>query len=94
MLISNLAVDQRFCNGTQGRWETMNIANILTHHKLIICYLQRLLHWHPDGTKNARKALPSYCPDLLARFCKESSLGKIKTDDGERYDCCTGAFAR
>ena len=56
MLISNLAVDQRFANGTQGR----------------------LLHWHPGATENKRRALPAYCPDLLARFCKESSLNKAE----------------
>ena len=54
MLISNLAVDQRFANGTQGR----------------------LLQWHPGSTTCTRKALPAYCPDLLARFCKETSLPK------------------
>ena len=51
---SNLAVDQRFANGTQGR----------------------LLQWHPGATESKRKALPAYCPDLLARFCKETSLSK------------------
>ena len=56
MRISNLAVDQRFANGTQGR----------------------LLHWHPGATENNRCALPAYCPDLLARFCKESSLNKAE----------------
>ena len=56
MLISNLAVDQRFANGTTGR----------------------LLHWHPGATENKRRTLPAYCPDLLARFCKESSLNKAE----------------
>ena len=51
---SNLAVDQRFANGTQGR----------------------LLVWHPGATESKRKAVPAYCPDLLARFCKETSLQK------------------
>ena len=54
MLISNIAVDERFANGTQGR----------------------LLHWHPGATESKRRALPAYCSDLLARFCKESSLSK------------------
>ena len=56
MLISNLAVGQRFANGTQGG----------------------LLHWHTGATENKRRALPAYCPDLLARFCKESSLNKAE----------------
>ena len=56
MLISNLAVDQRFAHGTQGR----------------------LLQWHPGATENKRRALPAYAPDLLTRFCKESSLSKIE----------------
>ena len=54
MLISNIAVNERFANGTQGR----------------------LLHWHPGSTESKRRALPAYCSDLLARFCKESSLSK------------------
>ena len=54
MLISNIAVDERFANGTQGR----------------------LLHWHPGATESKRRALPAYCSDLLARFCKETSLSK------------------
>ena len=54
MISSNLAVDQRFANGTQGR----------------------LLVWHPGATESKRKAVPAYCPDLLARFCKETSLQK------------------
>ena len=53
-MIQNIAVDQRFANGTQGR----------------------LLHWHPAATESIRKALPAYSQDLLARFCKESSLSK------------------
>ena len=54
MLVSNLATDQRFANGTQGR----------------------LLHWAPGATESKRRALPAYCSELLARFCKESSLTK------------------
>ena len=38
----------------------------------------RLLHWHPEATEQRRKALPSYCPDLLARFVKESSLARVE----------------
>ena len=56
MLISNIAVNERFANGTQGR----------------------LLHWHPGAMESKRSALPSYSSDLLARFCKESSLSKIE----------------
>ena len=36
----------------------------------------RLLQWHPGATENKRRALPAYNPDLLARFCKESSRTK------------------
>ena len=36
----------------------------------------RLLQWHPGATENKRRAIPAYNPDLLARFCKESSLMK------------------
>ena len=54
MMIQNIAVDQRFANGTQGR----------------------LLHWHPSATQSKGKALPAYCQELLARFCKESALSK------------------
>ena len=36
----------------------------------------RLLHWHPGATESKRRALPAYCSDLLARFCKETSLSK------------------
>ena len=36
----------------------------------------RLLQWHPGATENKRRAIPAYNPDLLARFCKESSLTK------------------
>ena len=56
MLISNIAVDERFANGTQGR----------------------LLHWHPGATESKRRALPAYCGELLARFCKETSLSKVE----------------
>ena len=56
MLISNIAVDERFANGTQGR----------------------LLHWHPGVTESKRRALPAYCGELLARFCKETSLSKVE----------------
>ena len=56
MLTSNLAVDERFANGTQGR----------------------LLHWHPGATESKRRALPAYSGELLARFCKESSLSKVE----------------
>ena len=38
----------------------------------------RLLHWHPEATQNSRQALPAYAPDLLARFCKETSMAKIE----------------
>ena len=64
-LTSNLAVDQRFANGTQGR----------------------LLQWHPGACESKRKALPAYCPDLLARFCKETSLSKqeMLPDVGKRF---------
>ena len=53
MLNANLAVDQRFANGTTGR----------------------ILQWHPASTES-KKAIPAYNPDLLARFCKETSRSK------------------
>ena len=34
------------------------------------------MHWYPPATTERRKALPAYCPDLLARFCKETSKQK------------------
>ena len=34
----------------------------------------RLFQWHPGATENKRRATPAYNPDLLARFCKESSI--------------------
>ena len=60
MMIQNIAVDQRFANGTQGR----------------------LLHWHPSATQGKSKALPAYCQELLARFCKESALSKTELMPG------------
>ena len=63
MIVANIAVDERFANGTQGR----------------------LLHWHPGATESKRRALPSYCMDLLARFCKESSLSKIEMMPGDCF---------
>ena len=60
MIVSNIAVNERFANGTQGR----------------------LLHWHPGATESKRRALPAYCPDLLARFCKESSMSKLEMMPG------------
>ena len=47
----------------------------------------RLLQWHPGACESKRKALPAYCPDLLARFCKESSLSKqeMLPDVGKRF---------
>ena len=36
----------------------------------------RLLQWHSGATENKRRAIPAYNPDLLARFCKDSSLMK------------------
>ena len=43
----------------------------------MLCNLKgRLLQWHPGATENKRRATPAYNPDLLARFCKESSLTK------------------
>ena len=49
----------------------------------------RLLQWHPGACESKRKALPAYCPDLLARFCKDTSLSKqeMLPDVGKRF-CC------
>ena len=65
MMIQNIAVDQRFANGTQGR----------------------LLHWHPSATQSKGKALPAYCQELLARFCKESALSKKELMPGFCFSC-------
>jgi len=54
MLVSNLDVQQRFANGTQGR----------------------LLYWFPDKLPQKRKAISASCPDLTARFMKETSMSK------------------
>ena len=63
MMVSNIAVNERFANGTQGR----------------------LLQWHPGATEGKRRALPAYCPDLIARFCKESSISKLEMMPGNMY---------
>ena len=34
------------------------------------------MQWFPGETQNKRRAVPAYHHDLLARFCKESSLSK------------------
>ena len=46
-----------------------------------------LVEWHPGACESKRKALPAYCPDLLARFCKETSLAKqeMLPDVGKRF---------
>ena len=56
MLVSNLDVQQRFANGTQGR----------------------LLYWFPDKLPQKRKAISASCPDLTARFMKETSMTKTE----------------
>ena len=61
MLIANIAVDQRFANGTQGR----------------------VLHWSPDAAAKTSKAVPAYSPEVLVRFCKESSTTKADMTSGE-----------
>ena len=35
-----------------------------------------MLNWYPPFTTERRRALPADCPDLLARFCKETSKQK------------------
>ena len=54
MLVSNLDVQQRFANGTQGR----------------------LLSWFPNRLPQKRKAVSASCPELTARFVKESAMNK------------------
>ena len=61
MLVANIAVDQRFANGTQGR----------------------VLHWSPDALAKTSKAVPAYSPEVLVRFCKESSITKAEMTPGE-----------
>ena len=61
MLVANIAVDQRFANGTQGR----------------------VLHWSPDAVAKASKAVPAYSPEVLVRFCKESSTTKAEMTPGD-----------
>ena len=56
MLVSNLDVQQRFANGTQGR----------------------LLYWYPDRLPEKRKCVSASCPDLTARFMKETSMTKTE----------------
>ena len=80
MLISNLAVDQRFANGTQafGSRSDRTGQDEAGLDQTDLTYQGRLLQWHPAATDSKRKALPAYCPDLLARFCKETSLSKAE----------------
>ena len=61
MLIANIAVDQRFANGTQGR----------------------ALHWSPDAAAKTSKAVPTYSPEVLVRFCKESSTTEPEMTPGD-----------
>ena len=56
MLVANLAVENRFANGAQGR----------------------LLHWHPAGTTDARRAIVASHPELLVRFVKEQALKRAE----------------
>ena len=56
MLVSNLDVQQRFANGTQGR----------------------LLYWFPDRLPQKGKCIGASCPDLTARFMKETSMTKTE----------------
>ena len=53
-------------------------SHIMSQHRILHGSQGRLLHWHPEATASLRKALPAYCPDLSARFCKESSLKKVE----------------
>ena len=39
-----------------------------------------MLTWSPAGNESKRRALPAYCPDLVARFAKETSLAKSVLD--------------
>ena len=61
MLVANIAVDQRFANGTQGR----------------------VLHWSPHAAAKTSKAVPAYSPEILVRFCKESSTTKAEMMSGD-----------
>ena len=55
----------------------MHVITIL-HASIAYVERGRLLQWHPGATESKRRAIPGYNPDLLARFCKESSLTKTQ----------------
>ena len=50
----------------------------ISKHALLHGSQGRLLHWHPEATASLRKALPAYCTELSARFCKEGALSKVE----------------
>ena len=69
MLISNLAVDQ------VSFWlSDPSLFHIREEPPALQRFANgtqgRLLQWHPAANESKRRALPAYCPDLLARFCK------------------------
>ena len=80
MLTANLAVDMRFANGTQVRWCAClaciraRVDNMCMGGRRSPSQ-GRLFYWTP-GNIEAKKALPSSHPELLARFAKEASVKK------------------
>ena len=70
MLISNLAVDQV----TFIALRPPSLSHIREEPHALQRFANgtqgRLLQWHPAANESKRRALPAYCPDLLARFCK------------------------
>ena len=87
----NKALHQRFANGTQVI-ERERSSTPLIKSKARAFFQRasdqgvgllfsspkqgRLLQWHAGACESKRKALPADSPDLLARFCKETSLSK------------------
>ena len=54
----------------------MLTANLCVEQRFANGTQGRLMEWHPGATENKRRAVPAYHHDLMARFCKESSLSK------------------
>ena len=83
MLVSNLAVEQRFANGTQQKAESRELRAESreprgeSREPRAERTQGRLMSWHPSQISNKKAVLASH-PELTARFVKESSLGKAE----------------
>ncbi len=82
MLVSNLDVKQRFANGTSHLFGVYACMSSVTgcvlwvmHFMLPLGTQGRLLSWFPDKLPH-KKAISASCPELTARFMKESALEK------------------